>query len=106
MIDAPIVDAVAQAAPDAISTVGTALTTSGGAMALLLLFLRGKFDSLSLLWKKLDELRDRVTADRLSDAKEYATRAELTHVIEKLESHLDQRFNALEKKIDDFKRNQ
>lgn len=100
MIESFADPAVVQHGTDAATAVGTSLGTSGVMAAFGWLFLRGKFDSLGLLWKKIDELRERVTADRLADAKEYATRAELTRVVEKLEVHFDKRFDTLESKLD------
>ena len=106
-----VVADAAQHAPDAASAIGTALTTSGGLGVLGWLFLRSKLDSLGLLWKKYDALEKclaekmtglaREMADnRLADAKEFATRAELTRMVEKLELHFDKRFDELERKLD------
>lgn len=101
--------------PDAASALGASLAASGGAGGLLWLFLRGKFDSLGILWKKLDaldkdtaekvaKLGKEMTDNRLADSKEYATRTELTLALGKLEQHIDQRFNSLEVQIKGAKR--
>ena len=114
MIEAGLTDTVVQA-PEAISAIGTSIASSSGAAGLLWLLLRGKFESISLLWKKYDELADKVSQNRndsmremsenrLQDAKEYATRAELTTALGKLETHIDQRFNSLEAQIKAIKR--
>lgn len=113
-VDPGLVDAVTQS-PEAVSALGASLASSGGAVGILWLLLRGKFDSIALLWKKLDALdkdtSDKVTAlgkemsdNRLADSKEYATRVELTTALGKLETHIDQRFNSLEAQIKGIKR--
>jgi len=100
MTDPGLIDAVATPHGDTTTAIGTALTSSGALVTLGWLFIRSKLDSIGLLWKKMDELRDTVASNRLSDAKEYATRAELTRIIEKLEAHFDKRFDDLERKLD------
>lgn len=80
--------------------ISSSTAISGGLITLGFMLVRGKLESLGLLWKKMDELRREVGDNRLADAKEYATRAELSKVIEKLEAHFDKRFDDLEKKLD------
>lgn len=103
---------VAQAAPDAISLIGTAVTSGGGAAALGWLLLRSKLESISKLWGKLDAVKEelisqreailaKIADQRLSDAKEYATRDEMIMRFDKLEQHIDKRIDALEEKITD-----
>ena len=94
------------------SLFGGGLTTGG----IVYLFLRAKLSSLSTLWQRFDEFkeeaaalrisdRDDTAAQRLADAKEYATKAELTHAFEKLEAQVDKRFDSLEDQIRDLGRN-
>ena len=100
MIEKLVAEQAVQSGGDIAGAIGTSLTTSGGMAVLGWLFIRSKLDSLGLLWKKLDAIQEKLNIDRLSDAKEYATRAELTRALEKLEDHFDQRFDALERKLD------
>lgn len=104
--------AVVQRSSDAATAIMTSLGASGGGTAVLWFILRGmmekkvethmdsKLESIKTLWAKFDGFKDEVSANRLADAKEYATRAELTRIIEKLEAHFDKRFDDLERKLD------
>lgn len=88
---------------DPTSAIGTSLSVSGVLALLGWMYLKGKFDSVGLLWRKYDELKDTLTAQRLADAKEYATRVEVASALDKLEVHIDKRFNALEDQIKELK---
>lgn len=99
MIDGNPAESVGHAS-DALSTIGTALGSSGAMAALGWLYIKSKLDGMSLLWKKLDEIRDRLETQRYQDAKDYATKDEVRKAVESLEQHIDKRLDALEKKLD------
>lgn len=103
---------------DPISGLGTALGSSGAMAALGWLFLRSKLESLKAVWRRIDDLEEKIAKAkedamdklakakedaanvRLADAKEYATRSEVREAVEKMERHFDTRLNSFESKLD------
>jgi hypothetical protein len=59
--------------------------------------LKSKFDELSRISILLNRTREEV-------ARDHVTRREVDDRIEKLVSHMDQRFNRLEQKLDDIQK--
>ena len=70
------------------------LTAVVGLMGFLL---KGKFDELSRLGILLNRTREEVARDHI-------TRKEVDDRVEKLVSHMDQRFNRIEQKLDDMRK--
>ena len=70
------------------------LTAVVGLMGFLL---KGKFDELSRISILLNRTREEVARDHI-------TRREVDDRVEKLVTHMDQRFNRLEQKLDDMKK--
>lgn len=70
------------------------LTAIVGVMGFML---KGKFDEISRLGILLNRTREEV-------AREHVTRKEVDDRFDKFVSHVDQRFNRLEQKLDDFKK--
>ena len=70
------------------------LTAIVGLMGFLL---KSKFDELSRISILLNRTREEV-------ARDHVTRREVDDRIEKLVSHMDQRFNRLEQKLDDIQK--
>lgn len=53
-------------------------------------YLQSKLGTLTRIWRWRDEFIKQYAADRLSDAKEYATRMELARALEKLEHSIEE----------------
>ena len=70
------------------------LTAVVGLMGFLL---KGKFDELSRLGILLNRTREEVARDHI-------TRREVDDRVEKLVTHMDQRFNRIEQKLDDMQK--
>jgi hypothetical protein len=70
------------------------LTAIVGLMGFLL---KSKFDELSRISILLNRTREEVARDHI-------TRKEVDDRVEKLVSHMDQRFNRLEQKLDDMRK--
>ena len=70
------------------------LTAVVGLMGFLL---KGKFDELSRLSILLNRTREEVARDHI-------TRKEVDDRVEKLVTHMDQRFNRIEQKLDDMQK--
>lgn len=70
------------------------LTAVVGLMGFLL---KGKFDELSRLSILLNRTREEVARDHI-------TRREVDDRVEKLVTHMDQRFNRIEQKLDDMQK--
>jgi len=70
------------------------LTAVVGLMGFLL---KSKFDELSRLGILLNRTREEVARDHI-------TRKEVDDRVEKLVSHMDQRFNRIEQKLDDMRK--
>ena len=70
------------------------LTAIVGLMGFLL---KSKFDELSRISILLNRTREEV-------ARDHVTRREVDDRIEKLVSHMDQRFNRIEQKLDDMRK--
>ncbi len=70
------------------------LTAVVGLMGFLL---KGKFDELSRISILLNRTREEVARDHI-------TRKEVDDRVEKLVTHMDQRFNRIEQKLDDMRK--
>jgi hypothetical protein len=70
------------------------LTAVVGLMGFLL---KGKFDELSRISILLNRTREEVARDHI-------TRKEVDDRVEKLVTHMDQRFNRIEQKLDDMQK--
>ena len=70
------------------------LTAVVGVMGFLI---KGKFDELSRLGILLNRTREEVARDHI-------TRKEVDDRVEKLVTHMDQRFNRIEQKLDDMQK--
>ena len=102
-----MLETIADIAADPASSVGTALGSSGVMAAVGWFFLRSKLESIKTIWKKIDDLEEKIAKaredhaeTRLQDAKEYATRGEVREAVEKMERHFDSRLNSFEGKLD------
>lgn len=69
--------------------------------------LKGKSISIAAMWTKFDSFVTQYSADRLADAKEFATETQMNMMIERVERKIDDsegrieaRIGSLEKKID------
>ena len=69
--------------------------------------LKGKSISIAAMWTKFDSFVAKYSADRLADAKEFATETQMNMMIERVERKIDDsegrieaRIGSLEKKID------